>query len=107
MIGPQFFRDLDILELRQVDGADVEPVVVSKFNLHAGARADVVVCADQEPGNFRMSATSAAPSWNALRSGRWSRRAWSSCKKTRDPRKRVQYHNAVTHFSGSRQGCAR
>ena len=60
MIGPQFFRDLDILELRQVDGADVEPVVVSKFNLHAGARADVVVCADQEPGNFLMTATSAA-----------------------------------------------
>jgi len=38
------------------DGVDVEPVVVSEFNLHAGERIDVVVCADQAPGNYRMSA---------------------------------------------------
>ena len=36
-----------------VDGADVEPVVVSLFNFHAGERADIVVCADQEPGKMQ------------------------------------------------------
>merc|ERR1712113_1200442 len=36
------------------DGADVEPVVVSSFNLHAGERADIVVCANQSPGNYLM-----------------------------------------------------
>jgi FtsP/CotA-like multicopper oxidase with cupredoxin domain len=44
------------MTLIAVDGADVEPVVVSTFNLHAGERADIVVCANQEPGNYLMSA---------------------------------------------------
>jgi len=44
------------MTLIAVDGADVEPVKVSQFNLHAGERADVIVCADQEPGNYLMSA---------------------------------------------------
>lgn len=44
------------MTLIAVDGADVEPVQVSKFNLHAGERADVVVCADQEQGNYLMTA---------------------------------------------------
>jgi FtsP/CotA-like multicopper oxidase with cupredoxin domain len=44
------------MTLIAVDGADVEPVKVSEFNLHAGERADVVVCANQEPGNYLMSA---------------------------------------------------
>lgn len=39
-----------------VDGIDVEPVQVTTFNVHAGERADVVVCANQEPGNYLMSA---------------------------------------------------
>eukprot|EP00930_Biecheleria_cincta_P082909 TRINITY_DN72545_c0_g1_i1.p1 TRINITY_DN72545_c0_g1~~TRINITY_DN72545_c0_g1_i1.p1 ORF type:complete len:981 (+),score=182.08 TRINITY_DN72545_c0_g1_i1:68-2944(+) len=39
-----------------VDGADVEPTTVSMFNLHAGERYDVVVCANQEPGNYLISA---------------------------------------------------
>jgi len=44
------------MTLIAVDGADVEPVVISSFNLHAGERADIVVCADQEPGNYLMTA---------------------------------------------------
>merc|ERR1719388_640636 len=44
------------MTLIAVDGADVEPVKVSTFNLHAGERADIVVCADQEPGNYLISA---------------------------------------------------
>merc|ERR1719230_1587167 len=44
------------MTLIAVDGADVEPVVVSQFNLHAGERADIVICAKQEPGNYLMSA---------------------------------------------------
>jgi len=44
------------MTLIAVDGADVEPVLVSQFNLHAGERADVVVCANQAPGNYLMSA---------------------------------------------------
>jgi len=44
------------MTLIAVDGADVEPVVVSLFNLHAGERADIVVCADQEPGNYLVEA---------------------------------------------------
>jgi len=45
------------MTLIAVDGADVVPVNVTQFNLHAGERADVVVCADQEPGNYLMTAT--------------------------------------------------
>jgi len=44
------------MTLIAVDGADVEPVKVSTFNLHAGERADVVVCADQPAGNYLISA---------------------------------------------------
>jgi FtsP/CotA-like multicopper oxidase with cupredoxin domain len=43
------------MTLIAVDGADVEPIMLSTFNLHAGERADIVVCADQEPGNYLMS----------------------------------------------------
>jgi len=39
-----------------VDGADTVPTMVSQFNLHAGERVDVVVCADQAPGNYLLSA---------------------------------------------------
>jgi FtsP/CotA-like multicopper oxidase with cupredoxin domain len=44
------------MTLIALDGADVEPVQLSSFNLHAGERFDVVVCADQSPGNYLMSA---------------------------------------------------
>eukprot|EP00929_Paragymnodinium_shiwhaense_P013346 TRINITY_DN121201_c0_g1_i1.p1 TRINITY_DN121201_c0_g1~~TRINITY_DN121201_c0_g1_i1.p1 ORF type:complete len:952 (-),score=240.67 TRINITY_DN121201_c0_g1_i1:304-3159(-) len=39
-----------------IDGAEVEPTKVSMFNLHAGERVDVVVCANQAPGNYLVSA---------------------------------------------------
>jgi iron transport multicopper oxidase len=45
------------MTLIAVDGADVVPVRLSKLNLHAGERADVVLCADQAPGNYLMTAT--------------------------------------------------
>lgn len=45
------------MTLIAVDGADVQPTMLSSFNLHAGERADVVVCANQAPGNYLMSAT--------------------------------------------------
>mmetsp|Transcript_128974 Transcript_128974/g.401231 ORF Transcript_128974/g.401231 Transcript_128974/m.401231 type:complete len:652 (+) Transcript_128974:34-1989(+) len=45
------------MTLIAVDGADVVPTKLSQFNLHAGERADIVVCADQEPGNYLMTAT--------------------------------------------------
>jgi len=45
------------MTLIAVDGQDVEPTMVSQFNLHAGERADIVVCADQKPGKYLMTAT--------------------------------------------------
>ena len=39
-----------------VDGADVEALNVTQLNLHAGERADVVVCADQPAGSYLVSA---------------------------------------------------
>jgi len=44
------------MTLIALDGADVVPIQLSQINLHAGERADVVVCANQEPGNYLMSA---------------------------------------------------
>merc|ERR1719399_748601 len=44
------------MTLIAVDGADVVPQVVTQFNLHAGERADIIVCADQKPGNYLMTA---------------------------------------------------
>jgi len=44
------------MTLIAVDGKDVQPIMLSKFNLHAGERHDVVVCADQRPGNYLISA---------------------------------------------------
>merc|ERR1711988_762251 len=45
------------MTLIAVDGVDVKPIMLSQFNLHAGERADVVMCADQEPGNYLITAT--------------------------------------------------
>lgn len=44
------------MTLIAVDGIDVEPIKLSKFNLHAGERFDVIVCADQVPGNYVIEA---------------------------------------------------
>jgi len=40
-----------------VDGADVKPVQVRSFNIHNGERTDVVMCADQEEGFYKVTAT--------------------------------------------------
>jgi len=37
-------------------GYDVKPVQVKRFNLHLGERVDVIMCADQEPGNYLIHA---------------------------------------------------
>lgn len=44
------------MTLIAVDGADVQPIQLSQFNLHAGERADVVVCANQDAGNYLITA---------------------------------------------------
>ena len=38
-------------------GYDVAPLAVSSFNIHLGERVDVVLCADQKPGNYLVNAT--------------------------------------------------
>ena len=38
------------------DGVDLAPINVTSFNMHLGERYDVIVCADQAPGNYLMSA---------------------------------------------------
>lgn len=42
------------MTLVALDGVDVEPIQVTTVNLHIGERADVIVCADQEPGYYAM-----------------------------------------------------
>jgi FtsP/CotA-like multicopper oxidase with cupredoxin domain len=37
-------------------GYDVKPVQVRRFNLHLGERVDVILCTDQEPGNYLITA---------------------------------------------------
>lgn len=44
------------MTLIAVDGQDIEPTLVTQFNLHAGERADVVLCANQKPGNYVIEA---------------------------------------------------
>merc|ERR1711920_119039 len=44
------------LTIIAIDGKDVEPKMVSQFDLHAGERVDAVVCADQTPGNYLIQA---------------------------------------------------
>ena len=44
--------------LVSLDGAyDVEPLAVKSFNVHLTERYDVMLCADQEPGNYVVNAT--------------------------------------------------
>jgi len=42
------------MTLIALDGVDVEPIAVSRLNIHIGERADVVICADQKPGYYSM-----------------------------------------------------
>jgi len=45
------------MTLVTVDGGyDVKPVQVRRFNLHLGERVDVIMCTDQEPGNYLIHA---------------------------------------------------
>jgi len=37
-------------------GYDVKPLQVRRFNLHLGERVDVIMCADQTPGNYLIHA---------------------------------------------------
>ena len=49
-------KDLDAQV--SLDGAyDVEPILVKSFNIHLTERYDVILCADQEPGNYLINAT--------------------------------------------------
>lgn len=45
------------MTLIAIDGQDVKPIQVTSFNMHLGERYDVVVCANQEPGNYLINAT--------------------------------------------------
>ena len=46
------------MTLVSVDGAyDVAPLAVASFNIHLGERVDVILCADQTPGNYLVNAT--------------------------------------------------
>lgn len=42
------------MTLVSLDGVDVEPIMVTTLNMHIGERADVIVCADQDPGYYKM-----------------------------------------------------
>jgi len=45
------------MTLVSIDGGyDVRPVQVRRFNLHLGERVDVILCTDQEPGNYLIHA---------------------------------------------------
>merc|ERR1711907_656515 len=76
------------MTLIALDGADVVPINLSQINLHAGERADVVVCANQEPGKAshkllggynppagtgggKNPAPSAGPAWDTNLAKNW------------------------------------
>jgi len=42
------------MTLLTLDGEDVQPLNISEINMHIGERADVVVCADQDPGYYQV-----------------------------------------------------
>lgn len=42
------------MTLVALDGVPVVPLQVTKVNMHIGERADVILCADQEPGYVRV-----------------------------------------------------
>ena len=43
------------MTLISTDGVDVKPIQVSAVNLHLGERADTLICANQEPGNYLIT----------------------------------------------------
>lgn len=43
------------MTLISLDGVDVEPIQVTEVNLHLGERADTIICADQEAGNYLIT----------------------------------------------------
>lgn len=43
------------MTLISLDGVDVHPTQVTAVNLHLGERADTIICADQEPGNYLIT----------------------------------------------------
>merc|ERR1719498_2874 len=45
------------MTLLAIDGEDVKPIEINAFNMHLGERYDVRICADQEPGNYLVTAT--------------------------------------------------
>lgn len=45
------------MTLLAIDGSDVKPIKISSFNMHLGERYDVLVCANQDPGNYLITAT--------------------------------------------------
>jgi len=45
------------MTLIALDGTDVKPIQVRSFNIQVGERYDIVLCADQEPGNYLINAT--------------------------------------------------
>lgn len=42
------------MTLLTLDGEEVQPLNISSINMHIGERADVVVCADQDPGYYQV-----------------------------------------------------
>lgn len=42
------------MTLIALDGVDVEPLQITAINMHIGERADIILCADQEPGFYKM-----------------------------------------------------
>ena len=45
------------MTLIALDGEPVQPLAVTQVNMHIGERADVVICADQEPGYYPIEMT--------------------------------------------------
>jgi len=43
------------MTLISLDGVDVKPIQVTEVNMHLGERADTIICADQEPGNYLIT----------------------------------------------------
>merc|ERR1711871_1712569 len=42
------------MTLISLDGVDVDPIQITDLNMHIGERADVIICANQEPGYYPM-----------------------------------------------------
>lgn len=49
-----FSMDGHNMTLVSLDGVDVDPLPITSINMHIGERADVIFCADQDPGYYKM-----------------------------------------------------